>query len=1248
MIKRSFKYTSLVLIGLFFIACIFFGTTFSGLKTIVTVLDDLIPGLKIELSSGALNRDIFIKSFTYHDSSIVINAENVDLHFRVLPLILNDLNVNKLNTDSLSIKSLPSKTSSNNTPLDIQLPLKIFLDSVKIKAFHYQQAQQDYQINNIELQGEVRSNKAVFSQLSANYQDNNYQLTGHINLRPINVDLSLKQQQHNKTTLQAAVTAHGNWQKMKVQASTTEPIMLSAQGEIDNLLNKPAWSMTGKINKLNIGLENNNYYTAEINGHGDTNTLILNSILMPSNNTNFSQLHVQLQSNNLAKEEFRATLDWQNLFWPAEKHPTIFSPIGSLNIAGKLDHYQVNGTTTLFSHEVPHIALTLNGNGNTTSINLNKILINTLNGTITGNAKFNWKKQFNYIATLQANKLQPSVKWVNFPGALSFNTEVKTLNEHTTLQINNISGKLRQESLQGNISANFKNYQLSTAAINLSTNDSRVMINASNQHNLNVDWNITIPQLERFTPLAYGKINSQGSYRAKQNHFLVDGNLSLAQVNWQDSQVGTLNSTFAFNSDANKKSIISLDASHINVRNYAFAKLALNINGIGSEHNVNLLINNNADSLDTSFTVHLNSKNQHWVTKVNRLNLDANNLGFWQLHQPFNIESNAGFFKISGFKWHSKQQNLNADLLIKNKILQSAKININNFSLATFNFALPDTFDLFGKLNIRADYQSEKNAINANVIAKLIGGKINYTIKDRKEEMQINQGVLSANIDNNKLSSELKLQLQDTNYLNLQLNMPRFSLKNFLSPNTIIQGKLNSKINTLSFLKPFIPAADNLQGKFAANLRWDGTLYQPNLIGNASFTDAQLFISNQGIKINAVNLMINALNQQVSYLLNANSGNGKLQVNGTSYLTNNYHTDLNITGKNFVIDNTPNFHVVVSPDLTIHLKKQRIDVDGSLLIPTALINLNSYNDVTTLPSDVQIVKATGAETQASLLDHLYASINLQLGNEVELKSKILTAALTGNIKLNDSPKRETNATGELVISQGTVTVFGQKLSINNGKLFYAGGATTNPGLNIKATKQIKTFVNPAEDSLTQNSLSTSNNNVAQNVNVPLQQKTITVGVSVTGTLEQPVIMLYSDQPDLSQADILSYLILGYPLSKASNQEGEALIQAANALSSSDSEMGSIINKLKDTFDLNEIGLQSTNYLNPNSNTVEQNTSLVLGKMLSPKLFVRYSIGLLIPINTLSATYSFSDNWSLQTETNSLGNGVDLIYSWENN
>jgi translocation and assembly module TamB len=57
------------------------------------------------------------------------------------------------------------------------------------------------------------------------------------------------------------------------------------------------------------------------------------------------------------------------------------------------------------------------------------------------------------------------------------------------------------------------------------------------------------------------------------------------------------------------------------------------------------------------------------------------------------------------------------------------------------------------------------------------------------------------------------------------------------------------------------------------------------------------------------------------------------------------------------------------------------------------------------------------------------------------------------------------------------------------------------------------------------------------------------------------------------------------------------------------------------------------------------TSVVLGKYLSPRLYVSYGISLTESINTIKMRYTLDDNWTVKTEAGK-ERAADLVFTIE--
>ena len=171
--------------------------------------------------------------------------------------------------------------------------------------------------------------------------------------------------------------------------------------------------------------------------------------------------------------------------------------------------------------------------------------------------------------------------------------------------------------------------------------------------------------------------------------------------------------------------------------------------------------------------------------------------------------------------------------------------------------------------------------------------------------------------------------------------------------------------------------------------------------------------------------------------------------------------------------------------------------------------------------------------------------------------------------------------------------------MDRGRLIFAGGPVINPGLDLRAVRQINT---------------------------------ITAGVRVKGTLAEPHLELFSN-PAMGETDMLSYLILGRPMETASGEEGEMMAKAALAVGLSGGDK--VARVVGDRIGLDEMHIESSEQGNQ--------ASLVVGRYLSPKVYVSYGVGLIESINTFTVRYQISDHWHIKAESGE-SQGADIFYT----
>jgi translocation and assembly module TamB len=500
-----------------------------------------------------------------------------------------------------------------------------------------------------------------------------------------------------------------------------------------------------------------------------------------------------------------------------------------------------------------------------------------------------------------------------------------------------------------------------------------------------------------------------------------------------------------------------------------------------------------------------------------------------------------------------------------------------------------------------------------------------------------------VNVNHDNWITHLDIAIAKQRYIRILLTLPKtINEKNYLTQS--IAALININFPNLSTLKDSLPEIKNPQGIMQGSLQLQGSLSHPTVQGEVKLSNGNLTIPKLGIQIRNVNFRV-AGNQtrRMSYTGSFQSGDGRANWQGTTDLNRaDFATEITLRGTNLEIINLPEYKIQVSPDLKLHLTKADLHIDGTLSIPKALLTPKDFRQTVTLPDDVVFVGAK-TTTAASLLDSMPTMrLTVKIDNHAFIHYQDLTTTLGGSLVLNTSPNNPATANGELYTMGGTYHSYGQDLKITEGRLIYTGGLIDNPGLNIKAVREINTVI-------------TGNTGSFSTIQTYGGTQVLTVGVQILGTIDKPAVALFSRPAGLGQDDILSYLLLGIPRSQASIKDSLAILNATSALNiggSAPSQFLAITKKLQTGLGLTELNVASVQTFDPTANKnmggVVGTTSLVLGKKIANNLYVHYSVSLFsaTPVNILNLRYQFSKHWSLQSETSTIDNGADLLYSLE--
>jgi len=505
------------------------------------------------------------------------------------------------------------------------------------------------------------------------------------------------------------------------------------------------------------------------------------------------------------------------------------------------------------------------------------------------------------------------------------------------------------------------------------------------------------------------------------------------------------------------------------------------------------------------------------------------------------------------------------------------------YSSAKLKFRAPD--NLFGEIELSAP-----------------SGKLSYPLLEGEiENWEYRDTRLSLILDQQGIRGQSEISIGAGNALDGNLELPKAKLLALDWENQMLEARAKLNFTELAIIEALIPDIDSLRGSLTLNLSADGALARPNLAGSAEMLDASVAIPKLGLKLERISLRgATAADNRFKFQLDAHSGDGSLAVAGSSRLdaASGWPTTLSIKGNEFEVSRIPEATIRVSPDLVVELQDRSIDIRGDLLVPYAKLQPIDVTTAAQVSNDSVITDST-EKPQSKW--QITTRVNLILGDRVTFFGFGFEGQLGGNLLIEEAAGQLTSGIGEINVPQGRYRAYGQRLDIENGRLLFTGGPLTNPGLDIRAIRE------------------TGN---------------VTAGIQVTGRLQQPKLELFSI-PTMGQTDTLSYLLLGRPIESASNEDGAMMAKAALALRLAGSDQ--LARRIGDRFGLDEMRIEG-------SDSGDQ-ASLVVGRYLSPQLYVSYGIGLLGSFNTFNLRYMISEQWQLKAESGE-SHGADLMYTFE--
>jgi translocation and assembly module TamB len=528
-----------------------------------------------------------------------------------------------------------------------------------------------------------------------------------------------------------------------------------------------------------------------------------------------------------------------------------------------------------------------------------------------------------------------------------------------------------------------------------------------------------------------------------------------------------------------------------------------------------------------------------------------------------------------------------------------ARIDASNMPINTLTAGLTPKVEYQGTVNATANVRGSGGApFVGEARAELVDAAIKHRLASgRLDVINFGSGHFSLRAEADHMNAEIRLDAAQRGLIAARLRAERNSPDMLDWP---LRGQVQMATGELGFITLYVPEIDRASGHFDADLALAGTLRRPTASGTVKLSGAELDLYQLNLALRALTMEARIVSNNLEFSSSGKAGAGTLASSGKiEWREGLPYGDIRLDGENLRLVDVPEARIDASPDLDFHIAGRDIHVKGEVKLPLARIRPADLTNAVLPSADEKLV----GETQKVEEDpfHVTSEITMTLGDNVTIETYGLTGHLIGSITERTLPGQPTRATGELQVKNGQYTALARKLDIEHGRLIFSGGLLADPAVDIRAIKEFPE---------------------------------VKAGVNVRGSLREPRLSFFSE-PSIPQSQIVSLILAGGNLGPdpSSNRTGGPSTAGTGAASQAAAIVAA---ELGTRLGIPDISVESD---------LSNETSLVLGRYLSPRLYLSYGISLTESINTIKMRYTLDDHWTVKTEAGK-ERAADLVFTIE--